>query len=132
MRKPWVHLGAVVMSLALVGAACGGDDTSGATDDTAAGSETTAAAGGSETSAAEETTDSVAGSGATAGALEGMKGTTPLVELSGDFKSRLNDAWVKAGNTELKDFNYAAETYDAVTVIALAVEEAKTDGTAYA
>jgi branched-chain amino acid transport system substrate-binding protein len=28
----------------------------------------------------------------------------------------------------LKDYNYAAETYDAVTIIALAAEKAKTDG----
>lgn len=125
MRKPWVHLGAVVMSLALVGAACGGDDSSGAED---SGSETTAAEGSSETTAA-------AGSEATgemAGALEGMKGTTPLVELSDDFKTRLNDAWVAAGNEPLKDYNYAAETYDAIVIIALAAEKAKTDGIGYA
>ena len=32
----------------------------------------------------------------------------------------------------LIDFNYAAESYDAAIVSALAVEEAKTDGSAYA
>src|SRR5690606_5406818 len=45
---------------------------------------------------------------------------------------RLNDSWVAAGNAALIDYNYAAETYDAVTIIALAVEKAQTDGVAYA
>ena len=61
------------------------------------------------------------------GALEGFKGTTPLVDLSPDFKDQL-----LAVDPNLKDFNYAAETYDAVTIIALAVEQAKTDGIEYA
>ncbi len=129
MRKPWAHVGAVVMSLALVGAACGGDDSS-------SSSSTTAAAGGSTetTKAGGETTESTMAeaSGDKAGALEGMKGTTPLVELSADFKTKLNDAWVKGGNEALKDFNYAAETYDSIVIIALAVEQAKSDGIAYA
>jgi branched-chain amino acid transport system substrate-binding protein len=50
-----------------------------------------------------------------AGALEGMKGTTPLVELSDDFKGRLMEV-----NDKLVDFNYAAESYDGVILIALA------------
>src|SRR4029453_14398723 len=41
------------------------------------------------------------------GALDGMKGTTPLTELSGDFTDRLLEV-----DPELKDFNYAGETYD--------------------
>lgn len=49
------------------------------------------------------------------GAIAGMKGTTPLVELSDDFKDRL-----LAVDSELVDFNYAAESYDAVMLIALA------------
>ena len=35
-------------------------------------------------------------------------------------------------NPQLTDYNYAAETYDAITIIALAVEQAKDDGIAYA
>jgi ABC-type branched-subunit amino acid transport system substrate-binding protein len=57
-----------------------------------------------------------------AGTLEGMKGTTPLSELQEDFKDRLLEI-----NPDLKDFNYAAESYDAVMVIALAAEVAGTD-----
>ena len=74
MRKPWAQLGAAVLGLALVGAACGGSEDK--------ASETGAAA-------------------ATAGQLVGMKGTTPLVKLSDDFKKKLSDAWVKAGNQPL-------------------------------
>jgi len=56
------------------------------------------------------------------GALAGMKGTTPLVELSDDFKDRL-----LAVDANLVDFNYAAESYDAVMVVALAAVAAGTD-----
>ena len=61
-----------------------------------------------------------------AGALEGLKGTTPLVELSSDFTDRLLEV-----DPSLTDYNYAAETYDAITLIALAVEQAQDDGIAY-
>jgi branched-chain amino acid transport system substrate-binding protein len=57
------------------------------------------------------------------GALAGMKGTTPLTDLSTDFKSR-----IQAENSKLKDFNYAGESYDATVLVALATLEAKTDG----
>ncbi|MFN0027019.1 MAG: ABC transporter substrate-binding protein [Acidimicrobiales bacterium] len=101
---------AAVFAVAMVGAACGGDDANDAASSTTA-----------------------AGADAEGGALEGMKGTTPLVELSEDFKKKLNDTWVKAGNKDLGGtYNYGAETYDAVVIIALAVEKAKTDGIDYA
>ena len=58
---------------------------------------------------------------------EGLKGTTPLVELSSDFTDRLLEV-----DPTLTDYNYAAETYDAITIIALAVEQAQDDGIAYA
>jgi len=122
MRKPWIHLGAAVLSLALIGTACGSseDEAGGeASETTKAGAATTVA-------------DGAASGGATAGQLAGMKGTTPLVKLSDDFKKRVNDNWVKGGNTALVDYNYAAESYDAVIVIALAAEKAKTDGVDYA
>ena len=48
----------------------------------------------------------------------------------GDWIDGVNDFWVAKGNAELTDFNYAAETYDAVIVIALAAAAAGTDGSA--
>jgi ABC-type branched-subunit amino acid transport system substrate-binding protein len=56
------------------------------------------------------------------GALAGMKGTTPLTELGKDFTDRLLEV-----NPELKDYNYAGETYDAVVVTALAAQMAGTN-----
>jgi ABC-type branched-subunit amino acid transport system substrate-binding protein len=53
------------------------------------------------------------------GALAGMKGTTPLTELSGDFKDRLLEV-----NPDLQDYNYSAESYDAAMLIALAAQSA--------
>jgi ABC-type branched-subunit amino acid transport system substrate-binding protein len=64
---------------------------------------------------------------ASGGELAGMKGTLPLVELSEEFKGRLLEI-----DPALKDYSYAAETYDTVIVIALAVEVAKTDGIGFA
>ena len=64
---------------------------------------------------------------ASGGELAGMKGTLPLVELSEEFKGRLLEI-----DPALKDYSYAAETYDTVIVIALAVEIAKTDGIGFA
>ena len=54
------------------------------------------------------------------GLLTGMKGTTPLTEISPDFENRL-----KATDPALIDFNYAGEAYDAVVITALAAEQAK-------
>jgi ABC-type branched-subunit amino acid transport system substrate-binding protein len=76
-----------------------------------------AACGGSD-----DSSDSASG-----GELEGMKGTLPLVALSDEFKGRLLEI-----DPALEDYSYAAETYDAVVVIALAVEVAKTDGIDFA
>lgn len=64
---------------------------------------------------------------ASGGELAGMKGTLPLVALSDEFKGRLLEI-----DPALKDYSYAAETYDSVVVIALAVEVAKTDGIEFA
>ena len=141
------RVGALLVGLALVAAACGDDDDSGSSATTAAAPETTAGSAttaGSESTEATETTEAAAttakattttgassttagGSAGGSGALQGLKGTTPLVELSQDFKDRL-----LAVNPQLTDYNYAAETYDAITIIALAVEQAKDDGIAYA
>jgi len=65
------------------------------------------------------------GQGLPTGLLNGMKGTTPLTELSGDFQDRL-----ESQDPTLVDFNYAGESYDAVMIVALAAEQAKsTKGT---
>ena len=62
------------------------------------------------------------------GSLAGMKGTLPLTELSEDFRSRL-----LAVDPALQDYNYAAESYDAVTLVALAAQSAGSNqATAYA
>ncbi len=52
--------------------------------------------------------------------LEGAKGTTPGPVLESDFQGALNDAWTAAGNSALDDYSYAAESYDAVILLALA------------
>jgi neutral amino acid transport system substrate-binding protein len=55
-------------------------------------------------------------------AIAGMKGTTPLSELDESFKDELLEV-----DPDLQDFNYAAETYDAIMVTALAVVAAGSD-----
>ena len=57
-----------------------------------------------------------------AGLLEGVKGTVPGANAGAEFQSRL-----KAVDPALKDFSYAAESYDAVNVVALAAVVAKSD-----
>jgi len=56
------------------------------------------------------------------GSLAGMSGTTPLTNLNDDFKKRL--LTIDPG---LKDYNYAGESYDAVTITALAAQMAGTN-----
>ena len=55
-----------------------------------------------------------------AGILTGAKGTTPGPILEDDFQTRLDENWVAEGNDALADYSYAAESYDAVILIALA------------
>ncbi|MFU8946052.1 ABC transporter substrate-binding protein [Mycetocola zhadangensis] len=57
-----------------------------------------------------------------AGTLTGAKGTLPGLDTAdlGDFTDRLQEFWQGEGNEELKDYSYAAESYDAVVLIALA------------
>ena len=54
--------------------------------------------------------------------MEGAKGTTPAgpLEANTDFQASLNEWWTGEGNTELTDFSYANESYDAVILLALA------------
>jgi ABC-type branched-subunit amino acid transport system substrate-binding protein len=56
------------------------------------------------------------------GSLAGMKGTTPLTKLGKDFTDRLLKV-----DPNLKDYNYAGETYDAVVITALAAQMAGTN-----
>jgi len=112
MKKNTVRrFGALVVGLSLLAGACGSDDA--ATEDT--------------TAAAEEAAPAASG-----GELAGMKGTTPLVELTQEFKDAVNAFWTGKGNEALVDFNYTAESFDAVLLIALAAEAAGTDGSGLA
>ena len=53
--------------------------------------------------------------------MEGAKGTTPAGPATPeDFQKKLNEWWVGEGNSELTDFSYANESYDAVVLLALA------------
>ena len=59
--------------------------------------------------------------------LEGAKGTVPGLDTAGlgDFTDRLQAYWQEdEGNDELKDYSYAAESYDAVVLLALAALQA--------
>jgi branched-chain amino acid transport system substrate-binding protein len=59
------------------------------------------------------------------GALNGVKGTSPLTDLSEDFTQRLLGV-----NPGLTDYLYAGESYDAVMITALAAQIAGTDNPA--
>jgi ABC-type branched-subunit amino acid transport system substrate-binding protein len=52
--------------------------------------------------------------------LEGAQGTKAGPALADDFTDRLQAYWTGEGNSEVKDFTYAAEAYDAVVLVALA------------
>ncbi|WP_298038465.1 ABC transporter substrate-binding protein [uncultured Microbacterium sp.] len=54
------------------------------------------------------------------GSIEGSKGTQPGPVLADDFQQRLIDQWQEQAGEELVDFNYGAESYDAVVLLALA------------
>src|SRR4051794_41715706 len=108
---------AVVVGLMLVVAACGSDKKS---------SNAATSSGGSSSSSASGSSSS--GGGNKAGALAGMKGTTPLVDLGSDIKASLD----AQGIDNKKTYNYGAESHDAVVIIALATQQAKSDGVQYA
>jgi len=97
-----LRVAAVLMGLVLLVAACGSDDKK------ASGNAASSGSGGASK----------------AGALEGVKGTTPLVDLPADFKTKLDGQGLDNAGT----YNYGAESYDAVIVIALAADAAKSDG----
>ncbi|WP_214321140.1 ABC transporter substrate-binding protein [Nonomuraea sediminis] len=56
------------------------------------------------------------------GTLQGVKGTIPGAAAPQAFQAKL-----KQDNPKLQDFAYAPEAYDAMNLIALAAQEAKTD-----
>jgi len=60
------------------------------------------------------------------GTLTGAKGTLPGLDTGdlGDFTDRLQEYVKGEGEDELKDYSYAAESYDAVILLALAALEA--------
>jgi ABC-type branched-subunit amino acid transport system substrate-binding protein len=129
------RVGALLVGLSLLAAACGDDEeTPAATEAPTTDAPTTdapttdAPTTDAPTTEAPPSTDS----GATGGELEGMKGTTPKGADVSEWIPAVSDYWVSLGNEPLEDFNYAAEAYDAVIVIALAVEKAGTDGSAHA
>jgi len=64
------------------------------------------------------------------GALEGMKGPRPIAIRDEFFQAELDDVWLSIDslNRPLNRFEYAAESYDAVILAALAAEASGTDG----
>lgn len=121
-RSRAIRVGAALAVLSLVGAACGGDDSA---------SEEVTEESVTEETTAEETVSTCgqAVSDTVDGDLEGFSGSTPFGKGGADaaFIERLCSV-----DPALIDVSYAAETYDSVVIIALAVEKAQSDGIAYA
>jgi ABC-type branched-subunit amino acid transport system substrate-binding protein len=91
----------MLVAFTFIAAACGDDSDDSSSDDT--------------TSSDDEATGDT-------GVLAGIKGTLPSAELTDEFKERLLEV-----DPDLEDFSYGPETYDAVTIIAIAAEVAGTD-----
>jgi ABC-type branched-subunit amino acid transport system substrate-binding protein len=107
-----VRLLALLFALVLVSAACGEDDKPNAGD------------------SGNKSTTTTGGKGSTQGSLAGWKGTTPAPETTPEVEAF--QAKMDAVDDSLKDYNYGPEAYDAVMMIALATEIAKTDGIEHA
>ncbi len=120
-RSRAIRVGAALAVLSLVGAACGGDDNASDVTEESVTEETTAEETAS--TCGQATSDTVDGD------LEGFSGSTPFGKGGADaaFIERLCSV-----DPALIDVSYAAETYDSVVIIALAVEKAQSDGIAYA
>ncbi|WP_409332268.1 ABC transporter substrate-binding protein [Trujillonella humicola] len=120
--------GIAVTSVALIAlAACGGDDGDDNESAGGGGGEATTGGGGGGGGGGVNIYGSDGNMGSalgeqftTPGDLAGMQGTTPLTDLSDDFKSRLDAIDPDLGGT----YNYAGETYDAFVLIALAAQAA--------
>lgn len=121
-RSRAIRVGAALAVLSLVGAACGGDDSASeeVTEETVTEETTAEETGSTCGQAVSDTVD---------GDLEGFSGSTPFGKGGADasFIERLCSV-----DPALIDVSYAAETYDSVVIIALAVEKAESDGIAYA
>jgi len=59
-----------------------------------------------------------------AGTLEGAQGTIPVAAPSDELKALLGKYWSDVQGEELTDFSYAAESYDATMLAALAATKA--------
>ncbi|HWL43156.1 MAG TPA: ABC transporter substrate-binding protein [Ilumatobacter sp.] len=152
MQKTRVRrAGALLVGLSLVAVACGGDDDdttatqppvatdapgtdapstdAPTTDAPSTDAPSTDAPSTDAPSTDAPTTDPPTSSG---GELAGMRGTTPKGADVAAWIPAVNDFWVAKGNDPLSDFNYAAESYDAAIVIALAVHAANDDGSEHA
>ena len=136
------RVGALLVGLSLVVAACGSDDEGSATTDATETTdemveETTApdtTDDMTEETTAPDTTDAAAEaecgsapSTVTDGDLAGFGATTPFGEITPEFIARLCEI-----DPSLEDLNYATETYDAIMITALAVLQAGTDGIEHA
>jgi len=113
---------AVAAAALLVLTACGGGG-----EDSSSGGGSAAGGGGGERQVNVYGTDGNMGNAlgesfSQQGSLAGMKGTTPLTDLGADFQGRLREI-----DPNLKDFNYAGETYDAIVITALAAQAAGTN-----
>ncbi len=140
------RVGALLVGLSLVAAACGDDepaadeptsaDTASAsvevTDPPTTEPATTEPATTEPATTEPATTEPSSSEVAAGGELAGMKGTTPKGADVSAWIPAVDEFWQAAGNDPLEDFNYAAEAYDAVVVVALAVQMAGTDGSAHA
>jgi ABC-type branched-subunit amino acid transport system substrate-binding protein len=105
--------------------ACGSDDDNGGGGDSGSSEEAVTNIYGSDGNMGSALGDQFTDQGA----LAGMKGTTPLTDLSADFKARLDALNPDLGGT----YNYAGESYDAVVLVALAAQAAGTnDATVFA
>jgi branched-chain amino acid transport system substrate-binding protein len=59
------------------------------------------------------------------GTLEGAQGTIPGASPKDELKKRLSDYYKQSSGKELADYSYAAESYDATTLAALAAVKGK-------
>lgn len=59
------------------------------------------------------------------GTLEGAQGTIPGASPKDELKQRFADFYKKSSGKELTDYSYAAESYDATTIAALAAVKGK-------
>jgi branched-chain amino acid transport system substrate-binding protein len=116
------RVGALVLGVALVAGGTQGISVASGETTVPPGTEPAGTVGGGEVVrcgyAPSDTTD---------GDISGFAGTTPAGELTPEFFERLCGV-----DPNLEDLNYAPESYDAVMIIALAVEAAGTDGVEYA